>query len=253
MGSPFTTPAPIVPATDGQLGYVTALLNDRDVSSMASTQAAYVARATALRLSITWAYAPMADDTPPAVSRVINGTVGRSSTYGERVNAILAHLDASSEVAGGSAYAPLTKAGASKLIDWLTTLPQINRVDMVKAATATDRGDAYPTAEVVPAGRYAVATDDGATNELAFYKVDRPTAGRWAGFVFVKHIVSDEELAVRGPAKATILSKIAADAPGAAARYGHEIGACGLCGRTLTNDESRARGIGPICAAKAGW
>lgn len=25
------------------------------------------------------------------------------------------------------------------------------------------------------------------------------------------------------------------------------------CGRTLTNDESRARGIGPVCAAKAGW
>ena len=30
-------------------------------------------------------------------------------------------------------------------------------------------------------------------------------------------------------------------------------GSCGHCGRTLTNEESRARGIGPICAGKMGW
>ena len=28
---------------------------------------------------------------------------------------------------------------------------------------------------------------------------------------------------------------------------------CSLCGRTLTNDESRTRGIGPICIEKMGW
>ena len=51
-----------------------------------------------------------------------------------------------------------------------------------------------------------------------------------------------------------ILARIAAvGAEAASARYGHEIGECGICGRQLTNDESRARGIGPVCAAKAGW
>ena len=29
--------------------------------------------------------------------------------------------------------------------------------------------------------------------------------------------------------------------------------ACGICSRTLLNDVSIARGIGPICAAKYGW
>lgn len=102
----------------------------------------------------------------------------------------------------------------------------------------------------VPAGRYAVATEDGATNTLAFYKVDRPTEGRWAGYVFVKLMVSDEEQRMGFAAGKAILAKIAeAGVESASRAYGREIGKCGVCGRTLTNDESRANGIGPICAA----
>jgi hypothetical protein len=36
----------------------------------------------------------------------------------------------------------------------------------------------------------------------------------------------------------------------AAALYGRLLGVCGMCGRELTDEESRARGLGPICAAK---
>ena len=35
--------------------------------------------------------------------------------------------------------------------------------------------------------------------------------------------------------------------------HGKETGRCSCCGRELTNPESIARGIGPICAAKWGW
>jgi hypothetical protein len=31
------------------------------------------------------------------------------------------------------------------------------------------------------------------------------------------------------------------------------VGRCGICGRRLTNPESRERGIGPDCAQRAGW
>lgn len=114
--------------------------------------------------------------------------------------------------------------------------------------------DDRPSAEEVPAGRYAVDTNEGAANALAFYKVDRPTEGRWAGYVFVKQIVSDDEQRMSRAAGDAILRKIAeVGAEAASARYGHEIGSCGICGRTLTNDESRERGIGPICADKMGW
>jgi hypothetical protein len=33
-------------------------------------------------------------------------------------------------------------------------------------------------------------------------------------------------------------------------RYGMLIGKCGVCGRTLTDEESRANGIGPVCAER---
>ena len=39
----------------------------------------------------------------------------------------------------------------------------------------------------------------------------------------------------------------AADPQGAAAEYGRETGRCACCGRELTNPESIALGIGPIC------
>lgn len=106
----------------------------------------------------------------------------------------------------------------------------------------------------VPAGRYAVETDKGAINELAFYKVDRPETGRWAGFVFVKLILGGEqEQRLSRAAGAAVLAKIAVDPRAAAIRYGHEMGECGRCGTNLTNDESRAYGIGPDCRKKLGW
>jgi hypothetical protein len=43
------------------------------------------------------------------------------------------------------------------------------------------------------------------------------------------------------------------DPVGAAEAYGHLTGHCCICSRELTNPESVARGIGPICADKFGW
>lgn len=37
-----------------------------------------------------------------------------------------------------------------------------------------------------------------------------------------------------------------------AAAFGSIYGWCGICGRTLRNEESKARGIGPVCAGKMG-
>lgn len=92
-----------------------------------------------------------------------------------------------------------------------------------------------------PDGRYAV---DNAEGELRFYLCTD-------GSVFV--MASDTEYPVVGKAAEAVVAKIAEDPKGASARYGQEIGHCGLCGRTLTNDDSRKHGIGPVCANKAGW
>lgn len=136
--------------------------------------------------------------------------------------------------------APLTKAGASVLIEGLLTLPKL------EGRTAPETG--VPSAEVVPEGHYALRDPEADT--ISFFKVDRPTEGTWAGRVFVKRIVGPEEVRISRALQTEILDRIAVDARAASVLYGHEIGRCGICNRRLTNENSRAAGIGPICASK---
>lgn len=128
-------------------------------------------------------------------------------------------------------------------------------VEAVRAATAPATGlrDFTSWSEVrslgnqVPEGRYAV--DMG--GKLRFYHVDKPTEGRWAGYVFVKVQASDDLHPVKRPdSLISIFRAILIDTTEAMARYGREIGRCGRCGRTLTDEVSRSRGIGPDCWTK---
>lgn len=99
----------------------------------------------------------------------------------------------------------------------------------------------------VPAGRYAIVQPDG----LKFYRVEKPTKGAWAGRTFVKVQASDELYPIRSAAsRAQILEKIAADPRRAAVLYGIKLGVCGVCGRTLTDEDSIKAGIGPVCAKR---
>lgn len=49
------------------------------------------------------------------------------------------------------------------------------------------------------------------------------------------------------------LEAIKADPQAHAALYGQLIGACGRCGLPLTDETSRAAGLGPICSSKTDW
>lgn len=145
---------------------------------------------------------------------------------------------------------------ASAIIDQLLALPER------EAATIYAPGGAgtvpAPALPDVPEGRYAVFTNadaDRAAGETAlrFYKIDRPTEGRWAGRVFVSVQASDDWFPIRNAdTRRAILEAIAADVTGALRRYGTEIGSCGHCGRTLTDATSRAFGVGPICRGRLG-
>ena len=98
-------------------------------------------------------------------------------------------------------------------------------------------------APAVPLGRYAVEAEDG---HLAFYKV-------WQGHtgLRVSLQVSDSEQVLSQATGRAVLAKILEVTPLEASKaYGREIGSCGVCGRTLTNEESRAAGIGPVCAGR---
>lgn len=110
---------------------------------------------------------------------------------------------------------------------------------------------AAPVAEVteeVPAGRYAVRGEDGV---VKFYKLDRPTEGRWAGYVFLKVQASDDLHSIRNRGERDrILAEIGKDILGAELLYGQELGKCSRCGRTLTREDSRAYGMGDDCRNK---
>lgn len=150
-----------------------------------------------------------------------------------------------------AAQAPTYRMTAAQARSAAQHLPAAQRAE-VEAVVGSAPAPAKPARKgdpEVPAGRYAVHMD-GDSNELSFFKVDKPEEGKWAGWTFVKHLASDTEYPVKGARKYRVLEAIAADIEGALATYGREIGACGMCGKTLTNDESRAYGIGPDCRKK---
>lgn len=102
--------------------------------------------------------------------------------------------------------------------------------------------------------RFAIDTEDGAVNTVAFWWIVPGRDGRY----WLRQMIGGHNEAVRvqmaPEAMVTIAKKIIAAGPKEAMlRYGRELGRCGHCFRTLTNDESRALGIGPVCRKVKGW
>lgn len=123
--------------------------------------------------------------------------------------------------------------------------PALSPADLAPAAP--DRSQAKRDA--VPEGKYAVYR----SNVLGFFKVDKPTEGKWAGFTFVNQIVSEEEYKLSREQANRVLDLIAPNPFEASVRYGRELRYCGVCGRKLTKKESREAGIGPVCRERMGW
>ncbi len=105
----------------------------------------------------------------------------------------------------------------------------------------------------IPDGRYAVIGNDG---HVKFFRVvtrnpDTPQAKRYCqkvlgspgDFWYVRVTAQEWKLAV---------TKISEDPATLSIMFGLEVGACGVCGSPLTDPESIALGIGPICARKWG-
>lgn len=101
--------------------------------------------------------------------------------------------------------------------------------------------------------RFAVDTEPGAANRTAFWWIVPGRDGRY----FLRQMIGGHAEAQRVrlgvDAMLAIGRKIDVDPKEAMLRYGRELGECGHCGRTLTNDHSRAAGIGPVCAKGKGW
>lgn len=128
----------------------------------------------------------------------------------------------------------------------LPTFAPVAHVGEPVSATPTRKP--YPD---VPAGHYATISATG-NNDYDFWRVDRPDEGPWKGRTFVKRVIG-------GKPNKNVYRQTALDALKAIldegievtrTRYGTEIGQCWKCNRHLTDETSRALGIGPDCRSK---
>jgi len=129
---------------------------------------------------------------------------------------------------------------------WITRL--IAKLDQLRAAARPVSPGLAPAAEI-PAGRYAIETD-----EIRCYAIDYGREGtRWEGFLFLNRISSDDRFPIKNRAeKARILDAIAADVEGAAILAGLTLRQCRRCGRTLSDTKNPffSVALGPECGTK---
>lgn len=103
---------------------------------------------------------------------------------------------------------------------------------VVKAAPLTYPEDGY----------YAVEYD----NALRFYRV-KHGKGFYADRQFIDRFKSDELRNITSVERRNVLAEIVLDPDKAGMRFALELTRCRCCGRMLTDEISRLRGIGPDC------
>lgn len=135
------------------------------------------------------------------------------------------------------------RIAASTLIDELKSRPAVVPLRTLDARPAAPAPEPLPT---VADGRYAIELDGA----VRFFRLNTHAA---SGRQYLDSQASDDFHSITTYAtKLRVLTAIAAEPVDAMRRYGVELGRCGSCGRTLTDETSRAFGIGPDCRAKIG-
>jgi hypothetical protein len=138
----------------------------------------------------------------------------------------------------------MEKDEVSRLIGELKVLAYVSPKGRGQSSTPPD----------MPAGRYALQDNEG---KWSFFQIDKPTEGRWAGYTFIKRLIGApgqyRKEQVSATVRYAIMDRIAKDPQKAMTDYGLQSGVCGRCSSPLTDPESLARGIGPICIQKLGW
>jgi hypothetical protein len=143
-----------------------------------------------------------------------------------------------------------TKRSVTDSIQWLTGLPWTPRVFVPRPAQTPYVGP-RPVTPKIDQGYYAIV--DPADQVLKFYQVRVPKQGRWVGYVFVSQVSGENHFSIRDKQeREKILGEILKNPVEALKRFGKEIGQCGHCRKQLTDAESRAFGIGPVCRKALG-
>lgn len=93
---------------------------------------------------------------------------------------------------------------------------------------------------------FSLASESGRNAGAIYVKQDETYLGKIDGGKFTRSRDCDADTEAR-------IIAACADPAAAATAYGKATGQCSCCGRELTNEESIALGIGPICKERFGW
>lgn len=120
---------------------------------------------------------------------------------------------------------------------------------LAKERELSGNAPAAPVTVQIPAGTYAITTD-----EVRCYTIDYGKEGtRWAGFLFLNRVSSDDRFPVKNPAaKAEILAAIGADVEAAEILAALTLRRCRRCNRQLSDTKNPyfGVGLGPECGTK---
>jgi hypothetical protein len=112
-----------------------------------------------------------------------------------------------------------------------------------------DRPMALETS-TVPDSKYAMLD---VTGKIVFYEVSTGK-GKWSHMQFVSRLVGHPgdfmKYPVKGESKRQVLLAIGADAKSAAVAFGKHFTVCAACGSPLSDPDSIAAGMGPVCATR---
>lgn len=129
-------------------------------------------------------------------------------------------------------------------------------VSVSVTAPAPARRFSYAEADAavakLPVGRFALprTTPDGSGNMVTFFKVFETRRGNRIVMLVAAGGGDYSEVRLSTAHQVAAATHIAGDVKAARQMYGRETATCGDCGRALSNDESRAYGIGPKCRNK---
>lgn len=191
--------------------------------------------------------------TPPATPPPAeNGPTEKQMEY---LNTLLSRR---SLVIADRARHALTKRTISVLIDdvraWTPDKPLWSGLSLEAGKISADAEERPARREPlpdVPEGHYAIASLTG-NNDLDFFRVDRPTEGDWKGKTYIKRVIGGKpDQNIRFSQYREVLHTILdTGIKESGMMYADKIGRCYRCNRHLTDEESRARGLGPDCASK---
>ena len=158
----------------------------------------------------------------------------------------------------------MNKEQASEAISLILQLPNLPKMTLPPTPVQPFERGGVGSTKVEPQMKrvpYSLAIG-GESREGRFFIVD-PTDGKekffrvrygkhdWEGHVFLDVQASEDFYPIKDPEhRKAVFAEINKDPITAMNEYGIRLEACGVCGRTLTDRDSRLRGIGPICAEK---